>query len=409
MPWSPRKRRAITALVLATIAAMSLWFSAAAIAPALISLYDLSPLQAGFLTSSVSAGFVAGTLISASFGLADRLDPRRFFLLATLTAAGINLSLLAIPADHWSMPVLRGLIGLCAAGIYPVGMRLAASWAETAKGRADTGLLVGLLVGALTLGSATPYLVDLAGGLSWQRTLMLGSALAAAGGVLILAVPVGPSYQRAAAFKASDALKGWTEPAMRLTNLGYLGHMWELYAMWAWIGAFLAASFSVQPGGPMTEVWAKFAAFAVIGTGAAGCLLGGFAADRIGRTAVTAAAMILSGTCALCLGFLLGGPVWLVLGVALIWGITVIADSAQFSAAMVELAPKHLTGTLLTAQTCLGFLLTMVSIQLLPVVREAFDWGVAFALLAVGPALGALAMLRLRARPEAQSLAGGRK
>lgn len=408
MSWSAEKIRAIVLLIAAEIAAMSLWFSAAAIGPALIDAYRLSALQAGLLTSAVSGGFVLGTLISAGLGLADRLNPKRFFCAATVFAALVNLGLLVLPASHPLAPLMRALIGFAAAGIYPVGLRLAVSWAGRGA-RTDTGLLMGLLVGALTLGSAAPYLIDVAGGLSWQRTLVAGSAVALIGAGLILLVPLGPNYKKAAAFHPAQALKGWTDRAMRLTNLGYLGHMWELYAMWAWIGSFLAGSFALNPGGAAAPAWAKLATFWVIGAGAVGCLAGGALADRLGRTAVTGLSLAVSGSCAAVIGFLFGASPWILVPLALLWGFAVIADSAQFSAAMSELAPPDLTGTLLTAQTCLGFLLTMATIQLVPIVQGAAGWGPAFGILAIGPALGLLAMLRLRTLPEAARLAGGRR
>ncbi|MBK5920145.1 hypothetical protein CCR80_03715 [Rhodothalassium salexigens] len=412
-PWATPpsgKARAIALLIAAQVAAMSLWFSAAAVVPELAAAADLTGAQAAWLTSAVSAGFVVGTLVRAGLGLADRLDPRRFFALATLTAAGANLALLMLPPDGAAAVLSRAVIGAASAGIYPVGMRLAASWAgRDAHGRSDTGLLVGLLVGALTLGSAAPYALDLAGGLDWRRTLVTGSALASLGAGLILAVPLGPAFARAPRFHPRDAWAGWRTPALRLANLGYLGHMWELYAMWAWIGAFFAASFAIDPGGPAAAAQAKAATAGVIALGAVGCLLAGWAADRIGRCRVTIAAMTTSGLCAAGIGFLLGGPPWLVLAVGLIWGLAVVADSAQFSAGLIELAPAPLTGTVLTMQTCLGFLLTMATIQAVPLIRDAAGWGPAFAFLALGPALGVIAMARLKRRPEAAALAGGRR
>ena len=405
-----RKRRAILFLVAAQVFAMSLWFSAAAVIPALAAETDLSGQQAALLTSAVSAGFVAGTLMSAVLGLADRLDPRRFFAAATLMAVTANLGLLVLPPDGWAAPLSRGVVGVATAGIYPVGMRLAASWASVdSRGRADTGLLVGLLVGALTLGAATPYLIDIAGGVDWRPTLLLGSGLAALGGSAILAVPLGPAFAKAPRFHPRDALAGYRDPALRLANLGYLGHMWELYAMWAWIGAFFASSFAAAPGGPQAALWAKIATFSVIAAGAAGSLLAGWAADRVGRCAMTMIAMGISGLCAATMGFLWGGPPWLLLAVGLMWGVSVIADSAQFSAGLIELAPQHLTGTVLTMQTSLGFLLTMATIQMVPLIRDGGGWGPAFAFLAIGPGLGVAAMARLRQRPEAQRMAGGRR
>ena len=230
-------------------------------------------------------------------------------------------------------------------------------------------------------------------------------AAAVAAGLIHFAA-VGPALTRPPQLRVSNAILAWRDPALRLANLGYLGHMWELYAMWAWIGAFLAASFQ-QRYGDAPPVSPMLATFAVIAVGALGALGGGWAADRAGRTAVTAACMGVSGCCALGIGLLFGQPAWAVLALGLLWGLTVVADSAQFSAAVTELSERGLVGTMLTVQTCAGFLLTIVSIQALPYVQAAVGWRYAFAVLAIGPFLGAWAMLRLRSQPQAAVLAGG--
>ena len=289
------------------------------------------------------------------------------------------------------------------AGVYPVGMKLVATWAD-----GDMGLMVGILVGALTLGSATPHLFNAFGGVDWRPTLALASLAAAFGGVLILASGIGPRAAPAPRFAPAYVLEVWRNPAIRLANLGYLGHMWELYAMWAWIGAFLSASFAAALPGSDTAFAARLATFATVGVGAFGCFAGGWAADRIGRTTLAMLAMAVSGTVAATVGFLFGADPWLVTALCLVWGIAVIADSAQFSASVAELAVPERVGTMLAVQTCLGFTLTLATIQLMPYAVGALGWRHAFAVLAVGPFLGVLAMGRLRARPEAARLAGGR-
>ena len=383
---------------------MALWFSASAILPALRAEFALGDFQSSLIASSVAAGFVAGTLASAVLGLADRFDSRRLFMISALAASAANLGLLIADPNSLVMPLLRFVVGAAMAGIYPVGMKMASSWAT-----GDRGFLVGLLVGALTLGTASPHLIDAFGGLDWRFTLMASSALAATAGLLILLFRPGPGMARAGAFDSRAVFRAWTEKGLRLANLGYFGHMWELYAMWAWIGVFLDASFRLALGRPDAAYLAKLATFATIATGALGCLAGGYIADRLGRTALTMAAMAVSGTCALAIGFLYGADPWLVTALCLVWGFAVVADSAQFSTSILELAEPGLAGTMVTVQTSFGFLLTMLTIHLVPGIVDAVGWRYGFAFLAIGPFLGVAAMARLRAHPDAGRLAGGRR
>lgn len=384
---------------------LALWFSATAILPALEAQHELDPTMASLFTSAVQLGFVAGTLISAVFGLADRIDPRVFFMGAAAVAAAVNAAILLVDPTSWTVIVLRFATGLCMAGVYPVGMKLASTWA-----RGDMGFVIGLLVGALTLGSAAPHLFNALGGIDWRMTIGLASLSALAGAAAIRAVPLGPNYTPAPPFRPGQALKAWTTPALRLANIGYLGHMWELYAMWAWIGVFLHASFVVALGAtPTTAFLAALATFATIAAGALGCIVGGLLADRIGRTTLTITAMTTSGVCAVLVGLLFGGdPVLLVL-LCVIWGIAVIADSPQFSASVIELSERPLIGTMLTVQTCLGFLLTLATIHLIPFIVAVVGWNYAFSVLAVGPFIGVIAMWRLRHHPDSSRLAGGQR
>ncbi len=391
-------------LAMAETAALSLWFSASAVVPTLAATYQLSGFRQGLFTSAVQAGFVVGSLTSALLGLADRLDPRRFFMVSTIVAALANASLLLIDPSSWLLFLPRFITGLCMAGIYPVGMKLAATWAK-----ADLGLLVGILVGAVTLGSAAPHLFNAFGGVDWRIAIAGASAMALLAAVLVNLVGIGPRAVPAPRFRPAMVLFAWRIKSVRLANLGYLGHMWELYAMWAWIGAFLAASFAHTLDAGSASLWARLATFATVGIGALGCLLAGMVADRWGRTTLTMAAMTISSLCALTIGLLFDASPLLLIVVCLVWGVSIIADSAQFSASIAELSDPALTGTMLTLQTALGFTLTLITIQLMPFAIDTLGWRYAFMPLAIGPILGVVAMARLRMHPDAKKLAGGRR
>lgn len=382
---------------------MSVWFAASAAVADIRLGRDLTATTEALLTSAVQIGFVIGTVISALLALADRFDPRAVFGLSALIAAGATAAQVLMDPTGGGAIALRVATGVCLAGVYPVGMRLAATWA-----RGDLGLLIGLLVGALTLGSASPHLLAATGGLGWRSIYALAAIAAACAAGLIWLVRIGPNMQRARRIDLSRLSQSWRRPALRKANLGYLGHMWELYAMWAWIGVFLGQLLA-QRGLENAPAKAALLTFVVIAAGALGSWLGGVLADRHGRTAITIAAMAISGSCAAVMGWLFWAPLAVVIVIAILWGATVVADSAQFSASIAELAEPEAVGTMLTIQTCAGFLLTLVSIQLVPVVQTVLGWQGAFTMLALGPVLGCIAMTSLRRDPGAARLAGGRR
>lgn len=399
---SSARWRALVLLSLAELLGMSLWFSASAVVPALQHEWTLSESSAGWLTIAVQLGFVGGTLISALLNLPDVISVRYLFAGAAFAGALVNAAFGAYAHNAQTGIGLRFLTGMFLAGVYPPGMKIMATWFQRARGMA-----MGVLVGALTLGKASPYLVNGLGSANWRYNIFFISLLAAAGGLIVLLfVGDGPHALPAAKFDWRQAIAVFRNRGVRLASFGYFGHMWELYAMWVWIPVMIRASLNVSKASPVA---AEIASFLVIGCGALGCVAAGLVADRIGRTVVTSWAMAISGTCCLLIGFLFGGNPFLLLLVAAIWGASVVADSAQFSTCVTELGDPQYVGTALTMQTCVGFLLTTISIELIPYSVKALGWQYAFTILAPGPLLGVLAMLRLRGLPEAAKIAHGRR
>jgi len=381
---------------------MSLWFSGSAVVPALKSAWGLTDASAAWLTLSVQLGFVAGTLVSALGNLSDIVVTRRLFAICAFSGAVANALFGLTARGPLSGIALRFATGFFLAGVYPPGMKIMASWFR--RGR---GVALGVLVGALTLGKASPYLVNAIGSADWRVNVLAVSLLAAAGGAIVLFfVDDGPHAAPTARLDLAQIARVFRNRGVRLADFGYFGHMWELYAMWTWVPAFLRASLSPRHAAPSLV---ESASFLVIGCGAVGSVLAGVLADRLGRTAVTSAAMAISGTCCLLIGPLFAASPAILLAVAAIWGASVVADSAQFSACVTELGDPQYVGTALTIQTCIGFLLTTVSIELVPVLVRLVGWRWAFASLAPGPALGVIAMQRLRRLPEAAKIADGRR
>ncbi|GLY69524.1 MFS transporter [Amycolatopsis taiwanensis] len=367
---------------------LAVWFSASAVVPTLREVWRIGDMQAVWLTASVQVGFVAGAVTSAAFNLPDRFPPQR---VAACAALGAALVTAAVPvlADGFGVAVLLRLCtGFFLAGVYPVGMKLMASW----FGSAGRGLALGVLVGALTLGSALPQLLRGVGTLPWQGVLVAAAGLGAVAAVLALTlVRPGPHLSgKGARHRPRYALEMFSERGPLLANLGYFGHMWELYALWTWLPSFVAA------GTATTGTTTSLVAFAAIGVaGVAGCLLGGWAADRYGRAPAAGVALVVSGACCVVSPLFFGAPLPVLLVLLVVWGAAVIADSGVFSTALSEVADSRYVGTALTAQTAIGFLLTVVTINLVPMLAGLTGWRYAFLLLAPGPILGAIAMRAL--------------
>ena len=380
---------ALAVLATAMVLAMTTWFSATAVLPQLKDLWDLNATQGSWLTISVQLGFVVGALASAALNLADIIPPRRLILFGSIGAAAANLGLLAA-GDVAPAIVLRFLTGACLAAVYPPALKAMSTWFRQGRGTA-----LGVMVGALTLGSALPHLVNGLGGIDWEAVIVVTSALTAAGGLLAeLAGRDGPYPFPATVFDPRQAGRAFRQREVLLASGGYFGHMWELYAMWAWFAVFIGDAFEDR-GWTDFETAASLVTFAVIGLGAVGSWVGGVIGDRHGRAESTIVAMGISGACAATIGFITGTPIGVVIAVGLVWGFWVVADSAQFSTLVTEVADQKYVGTSVTLQLAVGFTLTVVTIWLVPVIRDASGWGLAFLILAPGPLLGIVSMLPL--------------
>ena len=384
----------LMALSAAMILGMTPWFSATVAAPLMIAEWGSPAVSSSWLTIAVQLGFVAGTFVSAALLLSDRLSPRWLASISSIVAAVATLLLVRRGTDAGQAVVLRLVTGFALAGVYPPGIKLAAGWWRTGRGTA-----IGTLVGALTIGSAAPNLFRLGTQATEWRPILVGASLAAFVSAVLFALIVreGPYQAASAPFDPKALSTVVRDRGVVLATAGYLGHMWELYAMWSSIGAFWIYVVARNQGSPST---AALLAFFTIASGTVGCVVAGVIADRVGRALVTIVAMAISGTCALVIGPLIGAPLFVVAAVAVVWGVAIVADSAQFSASVTELAPSQYVGTAITLQTCIGFLLTIVTIRLVPVWANAWGWERAYMPLAIGPALGIVAMWRLwRASP----------
>jgi len=377
-------------LSVAELLGMSVWFTASAVSPQLRALWELNAAQAGWLTTVVQLGFVAGTAVAAILNLADLIPARRYFAVSALLAAAANAAVAWVPGYAAALP-FRFLTGFLLAGVYPPAMKMIATWFRTGR-----GLAIGTVVGSLTVGKALPFLFRAAPALDYRGVILTASAGCALSSLLVASTyRDGPEPFMRRPFSWGLVGTVIRHRETRLAILGYLGHMWELYAMWSLIALFLLDRF-VSDGSASAAMLAGAGAFAIIGAGGFGSVLAGAWADRLGRARITIWAMAVSGACALCFGWLLHAPLWVLGAVGLLWGFAIVADSAQFSAIVTEVAPPHAVGTALTLQTSVGFALTAISIAAAIDVQQRWGWPAAFGMLAIGPALGIVAMARLR-------------
>ncbi|HVF54368.1 MAG TPA: MFS transporter [Actinomycetota bacterium] len=383
------RRRATVFLGTALALGMSTWFSASAVIPQLRAEWDLSDTSAAWLTIAVQLGFVVGAVLSSTLNIADIVPLRTTILAGCLGAAAANLALLIADSPAEALP-LRFTTGFFLAGVYPPGFKLMATWTMRKRGTA-----LGAMSAALVLGSASPHLVNSWGGLEWTTVVLVTSLLTiVAGAVAFSFVREGPFPFPKAIFDPTQIGRVFRNRRVLLASLGYFGHMWELYAMWAWFVAFYGAHLSA--GGNASRTAGPLVTFMVIGVGAFGCYLGGILGDRWGRAKTAMLSLAISGTCSLTVGLLFEGPTWLVVAVGLVWGFWIAPDSAQFSTMVTEFADQSYVGTALTLQLAVGFTLTVGTIWLIPYLEEVVSWRWAFAFLVPGPVLGLIAMSKLK-------------
>jgi MFS family permease len=395
------QKRALVAIAVSQLFVLALWFSTAAIVAPLEEAWGLSSSETTYLALAVQLGFVVGALGFAVGGVVDAVPARRLFTISAVAGALANATLLVLGSGDlfWAV-ALRFTTGVTLAGVYPSGLKAMSGWFQAGRGMA-----LGALVGALTVGSASPHLIS-GLGLDWQGVLLAASGLALVGAaIMALGVGDGPYETKRSGFEWRQVGNVLRNRGFRLATYGYLGHMWELYAMWTWAAAWLLAS--AEHRGGATE-WVPIATFATIGIGGAGAWLAGRYADRRGRTRAAGLSLAVSGSCALITPLLFGAAPIVVVPVFLIWGFAVVADSAQFSAMVTEVADDTYRGTALTLQTAIGFLLTLVTIRGVPLLADAWGWQWAFPVLGVGPVLGIAAMVSLKRSPFVAALAGGR-
>jgi len=383
---------ALSVIAVCELFALSLWFGASSISSSLLAVWHVGPAWTSYVTTTVQVGFVLGAFASAYTGVADRWNARRIFAIAAVVAACLNACLLIVTNPLLAL-LIRLVTGVAMAGIYPISVKLVAQWFPTKRGAA-----VGILVAALTLGSALPHLILAFAVLAnWRLFLLVGSCLAILATILILCLPDAPVPTKSGKITLRGLQEVFTNRPVMLANYGYFAHMWELYAMWTWFPFFIKSILAHRYTGTSLLVHSTVLSFVVIGLmGAIGCVLGGIVADRVGKSNLTVVALATSAFCCLAIGVTLHTSTTWTVVLSLLWGMSVIADSAQFSAAVTEFSDDMYVGTALTFQMSVGFLLTVVSIYLISLLHALFGWSTAFAVLAIGPAVGLYPMLQLR-------------
>jgi MFS family permease len=382
--------RAMLLVSAAVLLGSSTWFSGTAVVSTLSAQWALTEAQSAWLTIGVQLGFITGTFVYAYLNLADRFNARRVFLVSAIAAAAFNAGFAIGSRGLISAVVFRFLTGVALAGVYPVGMKIIASWFQS-----GLGWRLGVLVGALTLGTALPYLIRAIGAtFDWRVLVLTASAAAFLGGlVMILGVGDGPYLKKRASFDGRMLFKVFAAERFRYTALGYFGHMWELYAFWS-LGAFFLGTRlgaeGIQPGRLLPLL-----AFLTVSMGTVGCIAGGWISRRVGERNVALVSLVASGTLCALSGFAFELPVAILTFYMLVWGVFVVSDSPQFSALAARYCPPEYTGTALTVQNGIGFAVTVVSIQLLPLLAAGVGWRWAMVFLTIGPAMGAHFMSRL--------------
>jgi MFS family permease len=375
-------KRILPILVLAQFAGTSLWFAVNAVMPDLQQQMGWPASAVGRLTSALQLGFIVGTLVFALLAIADRFSARRVFLFCAVAGALCTLGALMRIASFSELLLWRAATGFFLAGIYPVGMKIASQWFPE-----GLGVALGWLVGALVLGSASAHGIRaLSVELPWSTVMISVALLAAAGGLLLfMAIPEPPNDTANGKKLEWQALATiWTDWRVRASVLGYFGHMWELYTFWVLVPLILATQLNGQA--------LSFAAFGVLGIGAVGCIGGGWLAKRWGSARVATVQLSMSGICCLLAPWLMSAPlIWFLLWLA-IWGITAAGDSPQFSTLTASNAPKHAVGSVLTLTNCIGFALSIVSIELFTSLAQEHQLASLLPWLGIGPLLGVLAM-----------------